>query len=143
MKKVEIGWDENAPMLHNVDIQLEIGMRLVILGPNGAGKSTLMRAMAGRGGILSGSRVIGDGVEIGVFTQDLAQDLPGHLSALNFVLQVCLLLFDFVLELLIYGLFENFLKNLFYSLAAMNEVFWAYVIFMICFMRHSAVNERW
>ena len=88
MKKVEIGWDESAPMLHNVDIKLEIGMRLVILGPNGAGKSTLMRAMAGRGGVLSGSREVGDGVEIGVFTQDLAQDLPGHLSALNFVLQV-------------------------------------------------------
>ncbi|KAG0612189.1 hypothetical protein M758_6G009100 [Ceratodon purpureus] len=87
MKKVEIGWDESAPMLHNVDIKLEIGMRLVILGPNGAGKSTLMRAMAGRGGVLSGSREVGDGVEIGVFTQDLAQDLPGHLSALNFVLQ--------------------------------------------------------
>jgi ATP-binding cassette subfamily F protein 3 len=88
MKKVDIGWDEYGTMLHTVDVKLEIGMRLVILGPNGAGKSTLMRAMAGRGGVLSGSREVGDGVEIGVFTQDLAQDLPGHLSALNFVLQV-------------------------------------------------------
>lgn len=88
MKKVEIGWDESAPMLHAVDVKLEIDMRLVILGPNGAGKSTLMRAMAGRGGVLSGSREVGEGVEIGVFTQDLAQDLPGELSALNFVLRV-------------------------------------------------------
>jgi len=95
MKKVEIGWDESEPMLHNVDIKLEIGMRPVILGPNGAGKSTLMRAMAGRGGVLSGSREVGDGVEIGVFTQDLAQDLPGHLSALNFVLRVPILPLDF------------------------------------------------
>lgn len=87
MKKVDIGWDSSAPILYNVDIKLEIGMRLVILGPNGAGKSTLMRAMAGRGGVLSGSREVGEGVEIGVFTQDLAQDLPGHLSAKDFVLQ--------------------------------------------------------
>jgi ATP-binding cassette subfamily F protein 3 len=47
-----------------------------------------MRAMAGRGGVLAGSREVGQGVEIGVFTQDLAQDLPGELSGLEFVLQV-------------------------------------------------------
>lgn len=47
-----------------------------------------MRAMAGRGALQEGTRVVGDRVEIGVFTQDLAQDLPGHLSGLEFVLQV-------------------------------------------------------
>lgn len=40
--------------------------------------------------MLEGIRGVGEGVEIGVFTQDLAQDLPTHLSGLEFVLQVLL-----------------------------------------------------
>ncbi|CAM6113173.1 unnamed protein product [Calypogeia fissa] len=88
LKKAAIGWDGCAPLMENVNICLTTGMRLVILGPNGCGKSTLMRAMAGRGALQEGTRLVGDRVEIGVFTQDLAQDLPGHLSGLDFVLQV-------------------------------------------------------
>ncbi|CAM6103536.1 unnamed protein product [Calypogeia fissa] len=88
LKKAAIGWDGCAPLMENVNMCLTTGMRLVILGPNGCGKSTLMRAMAGRGALQEGTRLVGDRVEIGVFTQDLAQDLPGHLSGLDFVLQV-------------------------------------------------------
>lgn len=47
-----------------------------------------MQAMAGRRELQDGSRTLGMGVEIGVFTQDLAQDLPADVSGMDFVLQV-------------------------------------------------------
>mmetsp|Transcript_1363 Transcript_1363/g.2108 ORF Transcript_1363/g.2108 Transcript_1363/m.2108 type:complete len:282 (+) Transcript_1363:669-1514(+) len=63
-------------------------MRLVIIGPNGSGKSTLLKAIEGKLGLSNGERVVGDGVSIGVFTQDLAQDLPQHEVALSLVLRL-------------------------------------------------------
>ena len=39
------------------------------------GKSTLLSALSGRLLPVGGSRIEGDGLELGVFTQDLAQDL--------------------------------------------------------------------
>ena len=39
------------------------------------GKSTLLSALSGRLMPIDGSRTEGDGLELGVFTQDLAQDL--------------------------------------------------------------------
>ncbi|KAL2653884.1 hypothetical protein R1flu_022012 [Riccia fluitans] len=88
LKNAAVGYDNCEPLLENLNIKLESGMRLVILGPNGCGKSTLMRAMAGTGALKDGTRHVGMGVEIGVFTQDLAQDLPGEKSGLEFVLEV-------------------------------------------------------
>ncbi|KAL3685846.1 hypothetical protein R1sor_003868 [Riccia sorocarpa] len=88
LKKAAVGYDNCEPLLQNVNMKLETGMRLVILGPNGCGKSTLMRAMAGISAVKDGTRHVGMGVEIGVFTQDLAQDLPGEKSGLDFVLEV-------------------------------------------------------
>jgi ABC-type cobalamin/Fe3+-siderophores transport system ATPase subunit len=51
-------------------------MRAVVLGPNGAGKSTLLRALAGSLPLWRGRRRVGDGTVLGIFTQDLAQELP-------------------------------------------------------------------
>jgi ATPase subunit of ABC transporter with duplicated ATPase domains len=39
------------------------------------GKSTLLSALSGKLTPKDGSRIEGDGLELGVFTQDLAQDL--------------------------------------------------------------------
>lgn len=39
------------------------------------GKSTLLSALSGKLSPKDGSRIEGDGLELGVFTQDLAQDL--------------------------------------------------------------------
>ncbi len=43
--------------------------------------------MAGKEQLLGGSRRIGEGVKMAVFSQDLAQDLPLEMPALEYVLQ--------------------------------------------------------
>ncbi len=82
LRDASAGWG-GVPVLEKVELDLERGMRLAILGPNGAGKSTLLHAFSGRVPLLAGRRRVGDRVRIGLFTQDLAQDLPGERSGLE------------------------------------------------------------
>ena len=49
------------------------------------GKSTLLSALSGRLAPLNGARSEGDGLELGVFTQDLAQDLDQEARAVDVV----------------------------------------------------------
>ena len=48
------GYGAGAPILHDVDLNLEQGQIGVIAGPNGAGKSTLLKAIFGLLNIHSG-----------------------------------------------------------------------------------------
>lgn len=48
------------------------------------GKSTLLSALSGKLSPKDGSRIEGDGLELGVFTQDLAQDLVSCKVLQNF-----------------------------------------------------------
>lgn len=75
-----------APLVERLDLTLARGSRLVLLGPNGCGKSTMLKALTGALPPLSGERSLGEGLEMGVFTQDLAQDLPQDAVALEHVL---------------------------------------------------------
>jgi ATP-binding cassette subfamily F protein 3 len=84
LRGATFGWG-GEPVLSGVDFDLDRGMRVAVLGPNGAGKSTLLHALAGRLALSSGRRRIGDRVRVGVFTQDLAQDLPGESSGLGYL----------------------------------------------------------
>eukprot|EP01035_Chromulina_nebulosa_P018981 gene18981-24793_t len=54
-------------------------------GPNGAGKSTLFSALSGELQLVNGQRILGDGLELGYFKQDLAQVLDPSLSAVEVV----------------------------------------------------------
>ena len=66
---------------------LELGkhMRLVVRGPNGAGKSTLLKAIGGSLPLREGERLVDDRLKLGVFAQDLAQDLPQERPAMEYV----------------------------------------------------------
>jgi ATPase subunit of ABC transporter with duplicated ATPase domains len=55
-------------------------------GPNGAGKSTLLKSLSGVEPLIQGSRRLGEGAKLAVFSQDLAQDLPLEMPALEYVL---------------------------------------------------------
>jgi ATPase subunit of ABC transporter with duplicated ATPase domains len=72
-------------VLSDVSLTINRGSRIVVRGPNGAGKSTLLSALSGKLKPRAGERVEGDGLELGVFTQDLAQDLDQDDLAVNVV----------------------------------------------------------
>eukprot|EP00903_Cladosiphon_okamuranus_P014012 g13030.t1 len=86
LKNASFGWGDAPPTATGVNLKLEKGQTLAILGPNGAGKSTLLKALAGILPLSDGDRNIGEGLKLGVFTQDLAQDLPQDAVALELVL---------------------------------------------------------
>jgi manganese/iron transport system ATP-binding protein len=44
-----------APVLTDLDLQLDAGQRLVLVGPNGAGKSTLIKSVLGLAVVLAGA----------------------------------------------------------------------------------------
>jgi ATP-binding cassette subfamily F protein 3 len=66
-----------------VDLTIERGSRIALVGPNGAGKSTMMKLLAGIEPMTAGTRVVGTGVEIGYFAQNLAESLDYGKTALQ------------------------------------------------------------
>ncbi|CAG9465001.1 unnamed protein product [Pedinophyceae sp. YPF-701] len=81
------GWDaEGDPVVSGANLKVTRGDRVVVRGPNGAGKSTLLAAVSGRLPLASGKRRKGEGVSLGYFTQDLAQDLDQSAVAVELVL---------------------------------------------------------
>ncbi|EFJ53175.1 hypothetical protein VOLCADRAFT_102793 [Volvox carteri f. nagariensis] len=80
---VAVGWGP-APAPPGTPTPAEAGAP--VLGPNGAGKSTLLKAIGGSLPLWAGSRTLGDGVRLAVFSQDLAQVLTGALRDFNGVI---------------------------------------------------------
>jgi len=80
------GWGEK-PIVTNATFEVKKGDRVVVRGPNGAGKSTMLRAIAGELELKAGSRKLGQGVNMGFFKQDLAQELPMDMLGVDVVQQ--------------------------------------------------------
>ncbi len=88
LKDAVIGYDpDEEPLLKNINLTIPRGMKLLLRGPNGAGKSTLLKALRGNVStmIQSGSRTENDLMKLGVFTQDLAQELDKEARAVDLV----------------------------------------------------------
>ena len=66
-----------------VDLSIERGARIALVGPNGAGKSTMMKLLAGIEELTAGIRLVGTGVEVGYFAQNLAESLNYGKTALQ------------------------------------------------------------
>lgn len=78
---------EEEPLLRNISLKIPRGMKLLLRGPNGAGKSTLLKALRGNveSMIQEGTRTENEKLRLGVFTQDLAQELDKEARAVDLV----------------------------------------------------------
>lgn len=80
----QIGY-EGKILVDNVNLEITRGMKLLIRGPNGAGKSTALHSLRGSLPLLQGQRIENSGLKLGVFTQDLAQELDPKARAVDLV----------------------------------------------------------
>lgn len=89
LQNATIGWQKESPLLRNVNLRLEQGMRLVLVGANGSGKSTLLKTLLGKVPLLSGNRLVGNRIRLGLYSQDLAQQLPMDQTPLSYIHDSC------------------------------------------------------
>jgi ATPase subunit of ABC transporter with duplicated ATPase domains len=81
----EDGRETDMPLVHSVDLEIQRGMKILVRGPNGSGKSTLLHTLRGKLPLLQGERVENENLRLGVFTQDLAQELDTSRRAVDLV----------------------------------------------------------
>lgn len=74
-----------TPLISNVNIEIQRGMKILIRGENGSGKSTLLHALRGTLPLMGGERTTNESLRLGVFTQDLAQELDVSANAVDLV----------------------------------------------------------
>lgn len=76
LKEVSIGYDpQETPLLTNINLDITRGMKILLRGKNGAGKSSLMAVLRGKLSALNGKITQNAKLRLGMFTQDLAQEL--------------------------------------------------------------------
>ncbi len=66
---VTVGYDDDPPVLTDVDLVVERGRKVGVIGPNGAGKSTLLHLLLGHLTPRSGTATLGHNVEVATFAQ--------------------------------------------------------------------------
>ena len=85
LRNAVIGYDPTTPLVHNVNVEITKGMKLLIRGPNGSGKSTCLHSIRGSLPLISGERIENPALRLGMFTQDLAQELDTTVRAVDIV----------------------------------------------------------
>lgn len=80
----KIGYNKDAVIIRDVNLEIDMETRVAFVGPNGAGKSTLLNTLIGKLDILDGDRIINGKVKVGVFTQHHMEILDPRLTALEF-----------------------------------------------------------
>ena len=71
-KDLVIGYDE--PLSKPLTLSMERGQKIALTGANGIGKTTLLKSILGLIPALSGSRELGDNLQIGYFEQEVNGD---------------------------------------------------------------------
>ncbi|MCX7655788.1 MAG: ABC-F family ATP-binding cassette domain-containing protein [Treponemataceae bacterium] len=70
-------------VFRNLDLLVEAGEKLLVVGRNGAGKTSLLRIIAGLDRDYEGTLQVGTDVQIGYFSQDVAETMTGSQSVLE------------------------------------------------------------
>ena len=82
LRDASIGYNDK-PLVSNINLEITKGMKLLVRGPNGSGKSTVLKALRGSLPLLSGERNENASLRLGMFTQDLAQELDTSARAVD------------------------------------------------------------
>jgi len=86
LKGASVGYDpDKPPLLSNVNLDISRGMKVILRGKNGAGKSSLMAVLRGKLDLLKGELKMNEKIRLGMFTQDLAQELDMKAKAVDLV----------------------------------------------------------
>ena len=80
----KVGHGEKT-LVSNVNLEVKRGMKLLLRGPNGVGKSTILHSLRGTLALQAGERKLNEQLRLGVFTQDLAQELDAKSRAVDLV----------------------------------------------------------
>lgn len=85
MENADLGYEEGAPVLRNVNLQIDSDDRIAIFGPNGEGKSTLVKSIAGRLPLLRGALFRHKKLDIAYFSQRQLDELTPAATPLDHV----------------------------------------------------------
>jgi ATP-binding cassette subfamily F protein 3 len=77
--------NEAVQLITDIEFDIQQGMKILIRGPNGAGKTTLLDTLRGKLPLLGGDRFEDTNLKLGIFTQDLAQELDPTRRAVDLV----------------------------------------------------------
>ena len=72
-------------LISDINLEIRQGMKILIRGSNGSGKTTLLDTLRGNLPLLCGNRACDGNLRLGVFTQDLAQQLDPSQRAVDIV----------------------------------------------------------
>lgn len=83
LEDVSVGYEEDKPILSNLDLRIDMDDRIALLGANGNGKSTFAKMLSERLALQSGkmrkSRVLG----VGYFAQHQLDEVPADATPLE------------------------------------------------------------
>jgi ATP-binding cassette subfamily F protein 3 len=85
LNNAQVGYSSTEPLVSNINFDIQRGMKILIRGPNGAGKTTMLDSLRGTLPLVGGERVESESLRLGVFTQDLAQELDASARAVDLV----------------------------------------------------------
>ena len=85
LENISLTYDNERWIFNNVDLEINRGDKIAFVGYNGMGKTTLLRIIAEQLPPSSGKRQLGHKVIIGYQSQEFAETMPPHQSALNVV----------------------------------------------------------
>lgn len=75
------GYEEDKPILHNINLRVDPEDRLALLGANGNGKSTFAKFVAGRLPVMNGRRRASKKMVVSYFAQHQIEDLNPRATA--------------------------------------------------------------
>ncbi len=87
-EQLSIGYDQNDPIVHGINLTITAETRVALLGPNGQGKSTLIKTLTGTLTPLSGSLHRANNLIIGYYAQHQLEELDFNLSPLQTITQL-------------------------------------------------------